>query len=117
MANEKTPHGNVPMLVLNLLQNKDMYGYQIIEELRNKSNNVFNLKSGSLYPVLHNLEKDGLVTSYDGNTSTARVRRYYSITKAGTKSLHTKKEEWASYTQAINNIILDFAGGEVAYGN
>lgn len=97
--------GSTTMLILKLLDEKDMYGYQIIEELRKKSNNVFELKAGTLYPLLHTLERKDMLTSYEENADNARVRKYYSITKAGRKYLKERKEEWKIYTVAVNDIL------------
>lgn len=105
MANEKTVSGNTTMLILKLLESKDMYGYQIIEELAQKSDDTFRLKTGTLYPILHGLERDGMVTSYDNNAGNARVRKYYQLTKKGKGLLVKKKSEWADYTKAVNRIM------------
>ena len=53
--------GSMALLLLRLLETKDMYGYEMIEALRSKSNNVFELKAGTLYPLLHSLESKGYV--------------------------------------------------------
>ncbi|MCL2285256.1 MAG: PadR family transcriptional regulator [Firmicutes bacterium] len=99
--------GNTTMLVLKLLENKDMYGYRIIEELSQKSENVFRLKTGTLYPLLHGLEKDGVVTSYDQNAgNSGRVRKYYRITAKGKGLLATKEAEWAAYNKAVG-LVMD----------
>ena len=97
--------GSTTMLILKLLEESDMYGYQMIEELNKKSKNVFELKAGTLYPLLHMLEQKGLVTSYDETADNARVRKYYSITKKGNKHLHEKKEEWNKFTSAVNDVL------------
>ena len=110
MANEKNLlSGNTTMLILKLLESKDMYGYQIIEELEKKSNNTFCLKTGTLYPILHNLENDLMLSSYDENTTNARVRKYYRITDKGRGLLSQKQSEWIIYKKAVNQII---EGGE-----
>ena len=57
--------GSTTMLLLKLLEEKDMYGYEMIDTLRKKSNNVFELKAGTLYPLLHGMEKKGLLLSYE----------------------------------------------------
>ena len=65
MAVEKSlVSGSMTMLTLKLLSEKDMYGYEMIETLRNRSQNVFELKAGTLYPLLHGLEEKGMVTGY-----------------------------------------------------
>lgn len=97
--------GSTTMLILKLLDEKDMYGYQIIEELREKSNNIFELKAGTLYPLLHTLEQKDMLNSYEEKADNARVRKYYSITKVGRKYLKERKEEWKVYTFAVNNIL------------
>ncbi|MGC7872762.1 PadR family transcriptional regulator [Desulfosporosinus sp. SYSU MS00001] len=97
--------GNTTMLILRLLDENDMYGYQMIEELRKKSNNVFELKAGTLYPLLHTLEKKNMVTSYEDIADNAKVRKYYSITKNGRNCLNEKREEWKTYITAINEVL------------
>ncbi len=97
--------GSTAMLILKLLEDADMYGYQIIEELNRKSKNVFALKAGTLYPLLHSLEQKELVAAYEKTAGNARVRKYYSITKKGRNYLHAKKEEWQLYTSAVNNVL------------
>ena len=54
--------GSTTMLILRLLEEKDMYGYEMIETLQEKSQNVFQLKAGTLYPLLHSLEEKGYVS-------------------------------------------------------
>lgn len=85
--------GSTNMLVLSLLENEDMYGYQMIKKLSEKSQNVFELQEGTLYPILHSLEEKNLISSYWDNTG-AKKRKYYSITKKGKKHLKEMKEEW-----------------------
>ena len=106
MATEKNGFsGNTTMLVLKLLEAKDMYGYQIIEELSNKSENVFLLKTGTLYPLLHGLENDGMISSYDEKADNQRTRRYYQLTNKGKRLLAKKQEEWKKYTQAVSCVM------------
>ena len=97
--------GSTTMLLLKLLEDKDMYGYQMIEELSKKSDDTFTLKAGTLYPLLHNLEQQGMVTSYDENADSLRVREYYSITKKGRGLLADKKAEWKAFSSAVNQVL------------
>ena len=97
--------GSTTMLVLALLKDKEMYGYQIIEELESRSNSVFKLKEGTLYPILHSLEKDKLVTAKEMETPVGRTRRYYYITAAGLKALEEKEAEWRVYSKAVTAIL------------
>jgi len=106
MATEKNGlSGNTAMLVLKLLEAKDMYGYQIIEVLFDKSENVFRLKTGTLYPLLHGLENDGMINSYDENADNQRVRKYYQLTNEGKGLLAKKQQEWSEYTQAVGRVM------------
>ena len=70
--------GSTTMLVLKLLEEKDMYGYEMIDTLRGKSKNVFELKAGTLYPLLHGLEEKGFVESYEKDP---KILSYYKIRK------------------------------------
>ena len=99
------------MLILNLLKKEDMYGYQMIKKLKEKSENVFELKEGTLYPILHALEEKGLISSYWDET-TAKRRKYYAITEKGKKQLKDKKEEWKKFSNGINHVL-----GGVSFAN
>jgi len=97
--------GSVTMLLLKLLSEKDMYGYEMISTLRERSQNVFELKAGSLYPLLHNLEGKNLVTSYEKEVL-GKMRKYYHITKDGHALLADKQEEWDKYVNAVADVML-----------
>lgn len=96
--------GSTTMLLLKLLSEKDMYGYEMIETLREKSQNVFELKAGTLYPLLHGMEEKKYLTVYEKEVG-GKVRKYYSITKTGRKVLSEKKEEWEIYSSAVLNVL------------
>lgn len=96
--------GSTTMLVLRLLTEKDMYGYEMIETLRQKSNNVFELKAGTLYPLLHSLEDKGLLNAYEKEYA-GKTRKYYSITKQGKGLLEKKTTEWKEYSAAVSNVL------------
>lgn len=96
--------GSTSMLLLKLLSEKDMYGYEMIETLSKRSNNVFALKAGTLYPLLHSLEEKGYLTAYEKEAS-GKVRKYYSITGEGKKFLAAKREEWEQYTGAVSGVL------------
>lgn len=104
-VSKKLLRGSTTMLVLKLLEERDMYGYLIIEELAKKSNDTFDLKAGTLYPILHGLENDGMLESYEENPDNSRVRKYYSITKKGKKLLKEEEEEWNVYVSTINQVL------------
>lgn len=99
--------GSTTMLLLKLLEEKDMYGYLMIEELSKKSDYTFELKAGTLYPLLHNLELKGKLESYESISETGKSRKYYKLTKKGKLYLKEKQKEWNEYTTAVNR----FMGG------
>lgn len=103
--------GSTTMLLLKLLSEKDMYGYEMIETLKKRSQNVFALKAGTLYPLLHSLEEKGYLTVYEREVA-GKVRKYYSITKEGKGFLKIKQEEWKEYSGAVTGVL-----GGVIYGN
>lgn len=105
MAVEKSLiSGSTSMLLLGLLAEKDMYGYEMIETLEHRSNHMFDLKAGTLYPLLHSLEAKQLLASYEREESGKR-RKYYSITKEGKKFLSQRKKEWQEYIEAVNQVM------------
>ncbi len=97
--------GNTTMLILKLLENQDMYGYQMIEALSEQSGNVFNLKAGTLYPILHSLENEGVVSAYDDHADSARIRKYYHLSSKGRRLLLDKQQEWAAYSEAVEKVL------------
>ena len=84
--------GSTTVLILKLLEEKDMYGYEMISNLAKKSNHTFDLKAGTLYPLLHNLEKNGIVESYEESTASERTRKYYHLTEKGKDVLKIKSK-------------------------
>lgn len=96
--------GSTAMMVLKLLEEDDMYGYEMIETLRERSENVFELKAGTLYPLLHSLEEKGYLKSYEKPVG-GKLRKYYSITKDGRKALEDKKTEWEVYSRAVASVM------------
>ena len=97
--------GSMAMLVMKLLSEKDMYGYEMIDTLRQKSQNVFELKAGTLYPLLHSLEEKGLLTVYEQDVA-GKTRKYYSLTRQGRGFLEKKIEEWKEYSAAVTNVLV-----------
>ena len=102
--------GSTTLLILSLLEEKDMYGYEMIDTLKGKSNNVFELKAGTLYPLLHSMEEKGWLTVYEQETG-GKMRKYYRITRDGKKKYQAKKKEWKEYSEAILQVI-----GGVCFG-
>jgi len=98
--------GSTMMLVLSLLSERDFYGYEIIRELADRSDNTFEFKEGTLYPVLHKLENNGFLKSYMQQAETGKERKYYTITKKGLAQLEAEKEQWSVFSGAVNRVVL-----------
>lgn len=105
MAVDKTlVSGSMAMLILRLLSEKDMYGYEMIDTLRKRSQNVFELKAGTLYPLLHGLEDKQFLVSYEKEVL-GKVRKYYQITRDGKRHLEEKKTQWKEYAGAVTRVL------------
>ena len=103
--------GSGAMLILSLLVGSDMYGYQMIEELARRSSDLFQMKEGTLYPILHSLEKDKFLSSYQQEAPSGRMRKYYKLTRKGKKLLDEKRAEWAAFHQGVEQVL---SGGTIA---
>ena len=97
--------GSTPMLVLALLKDGDKYGYEMIVELAQRSDDTFLLKEGTLYPLLHLLEKEGWVKSYSKQSPCGRERKYYCLTLAGRGHLVEKEQEWRLFSEKVNAVL------------
>ena len=97
--------GSTALLVLKLLEDGDKYGYQMIEELKRRSDDTFHLKAGTLYPLLHGLEEKGLVTAYEREAAAGKPRRYYHLTKEGGAALREKEASWNAYASAVSRVL------------
>ena len=97
--------GNTPMLILALLKDGDKYGYEMVDELARRSDDTFQLKEGTLYPLLHTLEKNKFVSSYTRQTPGGRERKYYHLTPEGHTQLEYKTREWKHFSEKVNAVI------------
>lgn len=98
--------GVLEMLVLQLLSEEDKYGYQLICELRDKSREMFQLKEGTLYPILYRMEDDGLVVSRWSEPKGKEVsKKYYKITEEGRENLQHLKELWQTFSLTVNEVL------------
>ncbi|MBK1812354.1 helix-turn-helix transcriptional regulator [Clostridium sp. YIM B02505] len=95
--------GSIDILLLSLIEKEDLYGYEIAKKLKEKSNELYSMGEGTLYPALQRLEKKELIHSYWSSSEIGGRRKYYSITAAGRKKLSQKLSEWDSLNRLINN--------------
>ncbi|NCB04486.1 MAG: PadR family transcriptional regulator [Clostridia bacterium] len=97
--------GTTPLLVLSLLRDGDKYGYQMITDLALRSEHAFELREGTLYPILHALEKDGALRSYEKETPTGKKRRYYTLTRVGEQRLQERETQWRQFAGAVDRVL------------
>lgn len=97
--------GSSEMLILSLLAREPMYGYQITQELEQRSDGYFDMKEGLLYPTLHRMEQDGLVYSEWNETAGARRRKYYHITEEGRRALSDQRAEWRTFVRQLLDVV------------
>ncbi len=97
--------GTTGLLVLSVIAEGDMYGYQITQIIKSRTDAAINLNEGSLYPILHAYEKKGYLSSYQSATEGGRTRKYYRLTPAGEIFLRAHREEWAFFTEAVGRVL------------
>ena len=99
--------GSISLLLLKLLSERDMYGYEIIQEAARRSSDVFQFKEGTLYPALHLLHRRGYLRSEWRVGDNGRERKYYGLTPKGRKAAQKSRQNWMSFTSAVNAILAD----------
>lgn len=97
--------GSVSLLILKLLSNREMYGYEIIQEASRRSDRTFEFKEGTLYPALHQLEHAGYLRSAWRTGENGRRRKYYGLTARGLKLAEKRERGWAVFTRAVNAVL------------
>jgi PadR family transcriptional regulator PadR len=98
--------GVLEILVLKLLKKDEKYGYQLIGELKEKSDGMFTLKEGTLYPILYRLEDEGLVLSRWSEPKGKEIsRKYYIITDKGKQELNSLYELWNDFKNRVTSIM------------
>jgi len=92
------------LLVLAMVAGAPKHGYTVLKEMNALVGDLIGLREGSLYPILHRLEKNGCLKSEVSVIAPGRHRRYYEITPKGREALRSKKAQWADIVRAINAI-------------
>ena len=97
--------GTLKTIILNLLaENGRMYGYEMVQKVRERSNGAFELTEGALYPALHKLEADGMLVT-EKVAIGKRMRKYYSLTPTGTEAHSTKVGEFHAFVRAMQLLL------------
>jgi PadR family transcriptional regulator PadR len=97
--------GTLEMIILALLTERPMYGFELISEMRERSGGGFEMKEGTLYPVLYRMEAGALVKSHWDAEGRAVPRKYYHVTASGRKEHDHLVAEWSSFTAAVSRIL------------
>ena len=107
MAKNKKPailQGSLDLLVLQSLRQGKMHGYSISRHVKSVSNDFLQIEEGSLYPALHRMQRQKLL-SHEWRQADGRRRKYYKLTAAGKKALAKKKAQWAEFTRGIDGVL------------
>lgn len=99
--------GHVDTIILKLLSEQNMYGYQISKEILERSNNVYELKEASLYSSVKRLEKDQCIEAYWGEESQGGRRKYYKLTASGKEQLEINLNNWQIAKQIIDLLLKE----------
>ena len=104
-SNSSFYKGSLATIILKLLdKNEKMYGYEMTQKVKLITEGQLNLTEGALYPALHKLEADGLITSSIESIGN-RMRKYYSITRTGKKEMNVRLNELQSFFQQMQNLL------------
>jgi transcriptional regulator len=96
--------GTVEMLMLKVISQGASYGYEISQTVLAHSRGYFDLKEGSLYPALHRLERQKLLSAY-WQEADGRRRKYYKLTSKGVKALAEKEGEWTQFAASVQGVL------------
>lgn len=105
--------GAAPLAVMTLLQNGEMYGYEMVKALAQRTDGVLNLGQSTLYPMLYNLEAKGLIRSRMDKASTGRSRKYYRLTGKGKLRLAKDTSQWEALSAALGKLRLGDGSGSL----
>ena len=98
--------GSAVPIVLRLLHEREMYGYEIVKVVKERTGGRFEWKEGTLYPCLHRMEADGVVRSRWREAPSGKKRKYYRITRKGLSALKTRTAEWKEFAASVEGILL-----------
>lgn len=105
LLNPQFKKGVLNLCVLALLEKRDMYGYELVQEISTK----IDISEGSVYPLLRRLTSEGYFTTYMVESSEGPARKYYQLTEEGKTQLAAQRSEWYQFYKAVNDLI---GGGE-----
>jgi len=98
--------GTVETIILRMLNERRMYGYEIIKLVNERTDGAFAWKEGTLYPCLHRMEGDGTIVSEWVEGENGKFRKYYHLTRRGEALCKEKAEEWKAFSTAMNTLLF-----------
>ena len=104
-VSENIKRGSIEVIILSLLQEEDMYGYQLSQEMRKRSDGRYSLLESSMYPSLYRMLDKGLITDKKVKVGLRRVRVYYHLEPVGEEYLQKAREEYLSLTHGVLDIL------------
>jgi PadR family transcriptional regulator PadR len=106
--------GNTPTMVLAVLQDASRHGYAIAREVNRRTGHALKFKQGTLYPVLHALERDGLIIGAWEHPEGERPRKVYTITPTGRAELERRLKVWRTFAEAMQRVVEGTPHGQPA---
>ena len=100
--------GVLELLVLKLICREATYGYELLTQLKERSGGMFQLKEGTLYPILYRLEDEGMITaSWTGGEGRVAPRKIYTATEKGMEENLRRQLQWQEFTKAVNTMLQE----------
>lgn len=96
--------GSTEVIILTLLAERPMYGYEMVQELERRSNGYFEMKEGLLYPTLHRMQQSGWLAS-SWQSVDGRRRKYYALTAQGREALGEQAQEWNTFLKTLESFL------------
>ena len=103
--NKELVRGTVEPIVLRLLSGGEMYGYEIVKVVNERTGGRFEWREGSLYPCLHRLDADGMLKSVWREAPNGKARKYYRVTRRGRAALARRTAEWTEFAHTVNALL------------
>lgn len=106
--------GTLDLLILQLLRYRDLHGWGISERIGALSEEILQVGQGALYPALHRLEKQRLVSAYWGRSENNRRAKFYQLTNAGKKELVSETQRWDRFARAVHLVLKGAVAAEAS---
>lgn len=103
--NKELKRGTLEMVLLRLISERQMYGYELASTLERKGGSLFRIKEGTLYPILYRLERAGYIESRWETLERGVPRKYYRLTEPGKRYMRSRLAEWKEFTTAIERLL------------